>query len=370
MGYIQGKWLGAVGVGTVALAAALLGLRMAAPEWGRNKLLLKLREACPECRFDVRELDLSFLAGKVVARDPGFLGDPADGTHFGAVARALSVDFEVWALLQGKIRIEEIVIEGMDLTVADYADSPPNTKPPSYPWLATLPEVRVEKVVAKDAKFTYALDPPADQKVPHSPDIPGKISIRDALKIRKHRSYLPFHSIDAEGGAFGTQRGISPDFVLAKAEGHAGEDGRVKVEVKIGLFENEKIDDIEIEAKNVNASLFNSMLVPEEGMRIQGKLNAGTAKLEVRKRKLTTRMSVDYDGLEIKHLKGHEGRSGFKTFLAQVASLALVHRSKRADGSVGEHSTQIVSEQKPFDNVFTFLVDGLTQAALKIIRSG
>jgi hypothetical protein len=354
----------------LALALLLLGLRAAAPEWARHELLKRLNEKCPACRFEVRGLELGVLSGLVVARGVGFLSDPKDGTHFGATAEALTVKVRLSSLLGHAPWVELVRIEGMDLIVADYAHSKPNTEPPSYPFIGRLPTVRVEKLEVRGSKFTYALDPPGQQRVPNPANIPGTVSVAEALARKKHFAYLKFHAIDADFGPIGTKRGISPQFVNAAATASQGGKAKVRVEVRLGLFENEKIDDIDILVRNADLSEINTMFGPTEGVRIQGLLHQGKARIEVRKRKLTSTVQLEYGGLKVKYLKGHEGRSRFKTFLSNVVSGVMVDEQKLANNSKGKSKGTATLVQKPFDNVFSFLRDGLRDSVKKVASSG
>jgi hypothetical protein len=353
------------------IVALLLGLRVAAPALIKRELLSRMREGCPACRFEVRDIELAALKGEIIARGVGVLGDPAEGTHFGATAEAVTVDTRVRSLLGGKAPwIQAVRVEGLDLTVADYADSPPNKEPPSYPWLSKLPAAHVESIEVKDARFTYALDPREQMKVPNSPEIPDKLSISDALKGKKHRSYLTFHSIDASCGPFGTRRELSGDSVTASAEARQGESARVKVVARLGLYEREKDDEIEIWGTDARLADINTMFVPEQGIRLSGRLKQGYAKLEVRDRKLDARMTLDYGGLEVSYLTGHKGRSGVGAFFKQLLAKVVVDKNKPRDGKYGKTSSQVKLTQKRFDNVFTFLLGGLRESAFEIIQSG
>lgn len=353
----------------LALALTAVRLHSAEPEWARKELLTRLRKECPACRFEVRELDLDLISGKVVARGVGFLGNPEDGTHFGATAEALTVEVKLPSLWKKTPWIKRLRVDGLDLVVADYARTKPNTEPPSYPFLATLPPVHVEKLEVRNSKFRYALDPPAQQKIPNPANVPEEVSVADVLKHKDHFGFLQFHSIDADFGPFGTKREFSPDFVEAMATAEQGKKARIQVAVKLGLFENEKVDDIDIKVKTAELSEINSMFIPAEGLKIGGFLHQGLAKIEVRKRKLTSTVRLEYDALDVEYVKGYEGRSNFKTTVSNMVSSAMVDKEKKANNTEGQSTGTVTIEQKPFDNVFTFIVEGLRGSIKQIVSS-
>jgi hypothetical protein len=326
------------------LGILLVALRLAAPSLARRELLSRLREACPACHFKLDDLELSLLRGQIVGHGIEVLTSPEDDTRIEAKAETLRIDMSVLNLIEGKLWVPKIRIEGLDFTVAEKGGGPPNRHAPTYPWMKELPAVHVEAIEVRNAKFTYAVTEDG------------------------HRAYLSFHSIDADCGTFGTKADISPEFVEMFANATQGESGKIRLKVRVGLFDQEKIDDIEIAAHDEKLADLDTFFTPDSGLKLGGFLRSGNAKIRVRKQRLTEQMMLDYQDLHVDFLAGKD-RSKFKAFVDKEFAKAILHGRRSFDGSAGNPACEVSVTQGPVDGVFKFLIQGLKEGALQIVKA-
>jgi hypothetical protein len=329
----------------VAVSALfLLAARLAAPGIARHELLSQLEEACPACHFSLDDLDLGLLAGQVIGRGIEVTSPATDGTRILATASVLQINVSLSSLLEGKLWVRKIRVEGLDLTVAEKGGGPPNTHAPTYPWMSQLPAVYVEAIEVRQAKFTYALTEDG------------------------HRAWMTFHAIDADCGAFGTKADLSPEFVEMFANASQGDTGKVKIKVRVGLFDQEKIDDIEIAAQDEQLPNLDTFFTPDSGLRLNGVLRFGNAVIHVRKQRLTEQMMLDYKDLHVDFLPGRD-RSKLSAFVDDKFASTILHGHRSYDGSNGSPAAEISIAQEPTAGVFKFLLEGLKQGAMRIVKA-
>jgi hypothetical protein len=175
--------------------------------------------------------------------------------------------------------------------------------------------------------------------------------------------------VDADVGPFGTRQDLSPDRVRLAATAGQGGDAKIRIQASIGLFNQKKIDDIDIVIRNQALANLNTFLVPDDGIELSGFLRSANISIRVRKEQLSEQMVLDYDGLKVKYLADHE-RNGVVALFKSALSSALLHKEKSADGSQGAPAVEFKLAQEPTYGIFKFLLQGLTEGAQMVAKQG
>jgi hypothetical protein len=330
------------GLFALFLALALIA-RIAAPSIVKTQLIARLEKACPRCSFEIGSIQLDVLHTRATALKLKVKGDPHDSSQYWFDAEGVRVDFKLDSLWTWALDAGSMQVDGFHLTLSENGDTPP--KPPSrFEWVRNLPKGRVEDLHVRDSSFTY-------------------IRTHLGKPARVVATHVSFDS-----GPVGTRRELSPLFVEAHAQASTPSGGSVWISGKFGLYEEEKIDNLQLTARDVDLSDLNSYFVPAEGVRVEGRLLEGNVDLRVRKKKLAGQIALKYAGLKLHFISGENRQSPVAAFFKTLIAPKLVAKNKMGNSQVLPH-VEVATVQKPEQNVFSFILTGLQKAVEAIARS-
>lgn len=289
---------------------------------------------CATCELKLGDLEFSTWApGALIARDVRFQAGVAGAQEVRARVRELVVRPDWWALVDGRVVIRSLVVLAPDVTYSE--GDKPRSKGASGG--GGLPGFAVLSTRVEDGRFTY---------------------VRDHMNTH---AVLRIGAIDLRGGA------VSRIDTPVEIEARAQIEGRGDVELRVDIQKREPLTlETDVRTRDLGLPELSRFFKPNAGVDLKGTLVRGHARGHMQGTRLRTNVHAVYRDFELKVDPTYD-RSEVVAFFTNLGA-AIALQDSNLDDPPEDQARTVETERKEGESIVAFLLRGMKEASLKIVK--
>ena len=309
------------------------------PSYIQKKIEASIPENCASCSIDVGSTSISLFSPRLwVLRDIRFKGGTPETCSYDLHIDEVALEVNLRPLWDRHLQIGRLDITNPNLTLVDGEKRSKKSEQES-----TL-KYKVENIKLTNGTFTYVRN------------------------YKGTHAILHMTKVEAQSEIFGTEDELVGRPLVVNSSLVMEQSGNIDLDIYTYMFaEGPLTVDTSIKIKDQDLGKLTPFFRPNAGVILKGKMLSGIGTAKLRGSKLEASVTSTFKDLKIVLEKEVE-RSSIEAFFQNIG-LAIDANKENSSKPIEDRTRKVRITRKPEERVVGFVLRGLKEAAIRVVRA-
>jgi hypothetical protein len=328
------------------LALLVVGLSLAVafssfvPPYLQKRIVEGATEDCDTCSLEIEDITISpFSPERLVLNNVRFRGGNPQASSYDVHIDTVDLEVKLRPLWERRLHVTSLSLTRPKVTLIEGEKRSKKREEDE-----TAPKYRLENVRLTNGLFTYVRN------------------------YKGTHAVLNMTNVELETGVFGTEDELIGKPLVVNASLVLEQAGKIELDIYTYMFAEGPLTlDTNIRIKNQDLGRLTSFFRPNAGVILEGRMLEGVGSAKMRGETLEASVTSTFKDLKIKLEKEAE-RSSFEALLGNIG-LAIDANKENVSKPAEDRTRKVTITREPEERVVGFVLRGLKEAAIRVVRA-